>query len=321
MNAFDERNQSNEPSRDPDAAEIELLSAYLEDPSDLDVEQRRRVERALAADPDVRRRFDELDALTAMLGELPDVAAPRSYRLTPKMVGARAPAKVIQPDAWYVRHTDKLRWAAAAVALLFVLTVSADLVVNGFGPSTTNGDDAAQNAVMSGSPEDESARIEAAEASDDDAAAMDAADAPAEEALEEEGSVAEEDADGTEPDAAEPEIAEEAVTDETEAEEEAGDGGAATSAAEAPDASILAVDPTAPEESASGDADAGEGEPGADATAEAEIAALESRDSQTVPRDADSRAIWRAVQFGLILVLAILLGMILILPRWRRPPG
>lgn len=313
MNEFDKHKQPDEPARDPDTVggapfqvDVEVLSAYLEDPAALDADQRQQVEQALASDPDVRRTFDELDALTSTLADMPELSAPRSYRLTPEMVGERVPAKVIQSDVWYLRHMEKVRWAAAAVALLFVLTVSADLVVNGLSPSGTS-DDAAQGEVIpEAAVEDSAAGAESdadRDAAADDSDSVEGADAPGEaqeEAVEEEAA---------------PEELEESDGQASDGDDEAGDS-------DEPDASILAVDPTPTGESAG--LESPESAADVSPTASDDVTAMRADEDNEADTGADGesdRAAWRAVQFGLVLTLAVLLGMILILPRWRRPPN
>ena len=84
----------------------ELLSAYLDD--EVDAGERRLVEQAVAADPDVAWRLESLRATVQLLHELPALALPRSFVLSPAQAGQHAaepvavapsPAPIRQPTA------------------------------------------------------------------------------------------------------------------------------------------------------------------------------------------------------------------------------
>ncbi|MFW6074950.1 MAG: hypothetical protein ACOC9Y_05095 [Chloroflexota bacterium] len=312
----------------------EMLSAYLEDPDDLSPDERELIEYELSENPETQRMFRELDALTVELRNLPQMQSPRSYRVTPAMLGVEEPTRIGQHEVWYMRHMDKIRWAAAAAAILFVVVVTADLLVNGLGPGGSLDDDGADGPVsMSSDDRDDSART------DDDDAAAEMAPEDESEAMEEDAEESDEpdtpvsgdddaaDTDESDESADVPEEAadeeddgagisgvegedttptEEPVKEEGEQEEEG------EQAEETPDAQILGS-PVPDEED---DAALEEGTP---SQGELESAQAES-DAETTTRESDSdRTLWRAAEFSLIVIVAVLLALIIFLPRRAGP--
>ncbi len=93
--------------------ELERLSAYLD--GQLSSRETSQLEARLRADPGLRQALDDLRGTVQMLRGLPEVKAPRSFALTPEMVGP-------------VRHPSLpwLQWATAAATLAFVVVVSWD---------------------------------------------------------------------------------------------------------------------------------------------------------------------------------------------------
>jgi anti-sigma factor RsiW len=84
----------------------ELLSAYLDD--EVDAGERRLLEQAIATDPGVAWRLESLRATVQLLHELPALALPRSFVLSPAQAGQHAaepvaiapsPAPLRQPTA------------------------------------------------------------------------------------------------------------------------------------------------------------------------------------------------------------------------------
>lgn len=309
----------------------ELLSAYLDNPDDLQPETRRRIEQELATNADARRTLHELEAIVNGLQSLPDIAAPRPYHLTPDMVDAPEPVKLRETSAWYVRHSETIRWATAAAAILFIFVFTADLVTNGVGPGSGDGDTA--------DSETEQTTLRSADGGqsggDDASGASEAEMQP----------VPEDDADagGDAAPTATPapvEAEEESAQDSSggaEAQEGAAQDDAAVTSAEADDGEVAEseeppVTLNAPEEAATeaqGEAvpEREESDASGDDEAAADTAATEApADMFTMASEdadegsSDSRTIWRAAEFSLIIVLALLLTIMIILPRLDRMP-
>jgi anti-sigma factor RsiW len=95
--------------------ELEKLSAYLD--GELKPRQARRVEARLQVDPNLQRALRELQAVSRHMRALPQTKLPRSFILTPEMVGA------------HQRRTGYpiLRFATALAAFALVATVGIDL--------------------------------------------------------------------------------------------------------------------------------------------------------------------------------------------------
>lgn len=318
-------------SNDPGPVTVELLSAYLEDPDDLSSGDRELVERELAENADVQRMFRQLDSLTAELGNLPQMEPSRSYRLTPPMLGATEPTRIDHHEAWHMRHMDKVRWAAAAAAILFVLVVTADLMTNGLGMGGSMDDDDSDAGVMMSADDEESARSpdeEAVadgdmadepevleelpeEAADDDAAVDDQADESDEsgDASDDAAGVPEEEADQDDGGGIDGDPGDALATPEPPVEEEQEEQEEADTT---PDAEIFGEpsDDTAQD----GGADA-EGTP---SFGELESAQVEGDTEASATEPEDDRTIWRAIEFSLIIIVAVLLALIIFLPRRHR---
>lgn len=316
----------------------ELLSAYLDIPDELEPETRRRIEQELAANAEARRTLHELEAIVNGLQALPDIAAPRSYHLTPEMVGAPEPVKLQETKAWYVRHSESVRWATAAAAILFIFVFTADLVTNGIGPGDSS--DGANVTSQSGDTADEPAGVRSA---DEGASGGDDADDEAEAEMQpvpEDGAASDSgDAAATATPAP--------VEAEEESAEDAGGGADAQESAPQDDAAVTSAEAggevaeseeetpvtlEAPEEAATeaqGEAvpDRDEADTVSDDDAASDTGATEAQEDMfTVAAEdadeggSDSRTVWRAAEFSLIIVLALLLTIMIILPRLDRMP-
>jgi anti-sigma factor RsiW len=95
--------------------ELEMLSAYLD--GELRPRKARRVEARLKVDPNLQRALRELQVVSQRMRALPQAKLPRSFILTPEMVGA------LQRRTGY----PYLRLATALAAFAFVATVGIDL--------------------------------------------------------------------------------------------------------------------------------------------------------------------------------------------------
>jgi hypothetical protein len=95
--------------------ELEMLSAYLD--GELKPRQVRRIEAKLQVDRNLQRALHELQALSQRMRALPQVKLPRSFILTPEMVGA--PQRRIGYPV--------LRLATALAAFAFVALVGLDI--------------------------------------------------------------------------------------------------------------------------------------------------------------------------------------------------
>lgn len=139
-----------------DHFDAEVLAGYLDRPGDLPHEERVSIETHLATCQACRETLAELRAVIMAMSALPEAAPPRSFALTPEMVGSRAhprpvpaqvrdahePIDVRQTSAWQARQMRAVRWATVAAAVLFVFVLSADIVSNRFDRNTINGDQA-----------------------------------------------------------------------------------------------------------------------------------------------------------------------------------
>ncbi len=107
---------------------LEDLSAYVDgeitDPTELE-----RIERHLGSCDVCRRELDELRAVSELLSELPEIEAPRSFRLSPADV-ASTPESSSEPtpiQPWIMRHQSTFRYAGVAAALLLAVLVTFDV--------------------------------------------------------------------------------------------------------------------------------------------------------------------------------------------------
>lgn len=108
----------------------ERVSAYID--GELSGEDLARFESELADSPELREAIDDERALKGLLrATLPEVAAPRSFALTPEMVGIPLPAA---PRPWFSPGAAKFAQAAAALAIVgFVTLTVVDLTGDGSG--------------------------------------------------------------------------------------------------------------------------------------------------------------------------------------------
>jgi hypothetical protein len=289
------------------------LSAYLDDPSDFELAEQTRLDAYLTT-PEGAARVAEVRLLATGLRDLPQVEPPRSFRLAPEQVGARAPVVLRETPNWYARHGDKLRWATAAAALLFVLVVSADLITHGVTPGSDDMDSAPASS-FSEAPASGGAQAEAT-------ATTSAAQA---EATAGEDTMALMPEDATEEGQPPPEG--------TPGADEAGTEPASGDAAE--DASATQADGESGERNATeGEATpAGEATPVPEGTAQTEQAMLvetedadaanEAGDSERVAQSEpdSSRSSWRIAEFSIVVVLVVLLTLLAILTRLARRRG
>jgi hypothetical protein len=95
--------------------ELEKLSVYLD--GELNPRETRKLEARLQADPSLRRALRELQVITESMRALPQVKLPRSFILSPEMVG------MPQRKGSY----PILRLATALAAFAFVVLVGADV--------------------------------------------------------------------------------------------------------------------------------------------------------------------------------------------------
>lgn len=103
-------------TKQPDRRDMERLSAYLD--GMLDARDARKLEERLKTDADLRKQLAELRMTVQALRTLPDVRLPRSFTLTPEMVGMRR-----QGNPYLV-----MRAAAAFAVLALVITVGFDVL-------------------------------------------------------------------------------------------------------------------------------------------------------------------------------------------------
>lgn len=101
----------------PSFRDIERLSAHLD--GKLSRAEVARLERRLAADPELHAALDDLRTARAVLRRTPQRRAPRNFTLTPKMAGIKPPLP---------RSVPALGWASAVAALLFIFTLGTNLV-------------------------------------------------------------------------------------------------------------------------------------------------------------------------------------------------
>ena len=104
---------------------FDLLSGLLDDM--LTPAERIQAEQLLATDPEAQVMYAQLQAMRAMLRDMPPVPLPRSFTLDPAKHARRAP--------WW----GLLRWGSLATALVLVVAVGLGALLNGGGPtSATN---------------------------------------------------------------------------------------------------------------------------------------------------------------------------------------
>ena len=94
----------------------EILSAYMD--GQLSSGKRAQLEARMQANPELRAALDELAQTRAMLRSLPRLKAPRSFRLTPEMVGQKQPRRMY----------PYFQFASAISSLLLVLVLLGDFL-------------------------------------------------------------------------------------------------------------------------------------------------------------------------------------------------
>ena len=270
-----------------DQPTMALISAYVDDRESLTGDEIERVQRLIDENDEARRAYREIQVITGELAHLGQLEAPRSYHLNAEMVGAPEPIALQSTAAWYERHAMTVRWATAAAAVLFVFVLGADLVLNGAfsDPEGVSTFETDQADLSSRNGDDDAGEDEAVEESDDDAAG-DAADgdAPASALVPESGS------------------------DDDSADEEAGDSGE-------PETTV-----TDDFEAATGpDADDGDSA-GGSSMMQDDVLAFDAGEDASGDGD---RRLWRIAEFGLVLILGLLITTMIVLPRLsgdgRRP--
>ncbi|MGA9191735.1 MAG: hypothetical protein WBZ24_08390 [Anaerolineales bacterium] len=96
--------------------DLEQLSAYLD--GELKPSEAAEIEARLKAEPELQRSLSQLRWMSDNLKRLPTLRAPRSYRLTPEMVGQRT-------GSW---RLPALRLATAVMALALVAVIGLDFL-------------------------------------------------------------------------------------------------------------------------------------------------------------------------------------------------
>lgn len=112
---------------------VEILSEYLDQAPELVQAERDAIDRHLIGCEQCRRALNELQLMVRTLGSLPEMSAPRSFALRPEALGPEPAAPIVLQESaqWHERHAGKVRWATAVAAMLFVFVISADLLTNG----------------------------------------------------------------------------------------------------------------------------------------------------------------------------------------------
>ena len=295
------RNQSHDGhSGPPDGIHpaVEILSEYLDQAPELAQAERDAIDGHLIGCEQCQRVLNELQLMVRTLGSLPELEAPRSFALRPEALEPattpeRAAPVVLQESAqWHARHAGKVRWATAVAAMLFVFVISADLVTNGL----RGADD---DAASSGSSQMEVMR--ATEATP--AAANAEAEAPEAEIEPATGAAAD-----VTP-AADEDVPESEASAESSAEDAVPDSDDSTAAEDEPEVGTF----MAPSEEAETRDDAG----GQDTLA-MEQETISDEPASEAPTGGDSGQLrWRAAEVSLALVLAILLAVMIGLPKQR----
>lgn len=135
----------------------EILSEYLDQAPELAQAERDAIDHHLIGCEQCQRVLNELQLMVRTLGSLPETKAPRSFALRPEALEpAKTPKRpapvVLQESAqWHERHAAKVRWATAVAAMLFVFVISADLVTNGVRGADDSAPGVAQPEMMQSS--------------------------------------------------------------------------------------------------------------------------------------------------------------------------
>lgn len=271
---------------------VEIMSEYLDRSPELTQAEREAIDRHLGDCEQCQRVLAELQLMVRTLGSLPEMEAPRSFTLRPEAAqAAMAPERpapvVLQESAqWHARHAGKVRWATAVAAVLFVFVVSADLMTNSLRgiDDSAPGNGGEQMEVMrsvSATPADEGTGADGS-----DAARESADEVPAS-------------------DEAVPESEDSAVSNADEEVPESTDSPAADDESET--GTFMVPD----EDTAGADEDAGDQQA---LTMEEEAISDEPASDPQAGGDS-SRSLWRIAQVSLALVLALLLTVMIGLPR------
>lgn len=174
---------------------VEDLSAYA-DGAYLSASERAAIEQHLASCERCREELESVQAVSALLSDLPEPELPRSFRLSPEDVEP-APADPVPFQPWIVRHQSLFRYAGLAAALLLAVIVTIDLLPGETDDTeetvtmmdepaadvTDDPEEAADSPGTMGVEEDEEVAVpESAPEMEQDAVEDEAAEAPQEEA-------------------------------------------------------------------------------------------------------------------------------------------
>lgn len=264
---------------------VEELSEYLDATPRERTANWQSIEGHLQSCPACRAVLNDLHVMVQMLQSLPEIEAPQRYAVPlatdgPAMEPAASePIRLQETPQWHIRHAAKVRWATAVAAMLFVFVLSADLVTNGLRPGVSNDNDMAPMMTSGEAEMDQSS--------------MSVPTAAAASELEQDEAEEEESAD-------EP-PADQGYQDEMPAEESESFG---------------ATDDSAEDSARMSDGDEATGEETVSAlSVELEELPAEA-ESETQTRQVDSDRInWRIAQVSLAIVLALLLAVLVGLPR------
>lgn len=276
---------------------VERLSEYLDASDDPGTSEREAINRHLTSCQECQTALADLQLMTRTLGALPEREAPRSFAITRDMLQPaktpEAPQPVVLQESaqWHARNAARIRWATAVAAMLFVFVISADLLTNGLSGVGTISDDAA-----------------------DDITSMNFEDQP-------EGSLGASAGDEPEPiptTAAAQEAQVEEATEEEEAQVES-----------APPADAPENDPVPESDESEGSGEISDSMPASDDDAEDSDEAMSVRSMQPEDGSEDLAAEvaetssdsthmrWRIAEVSLALVLALLLAVMIGLPKQR----
>ncbi len=269
---------------------VEELSEYLDATPRERTANWQTIEGHLQSCAACRAVLNDLQVMVQMLQSLPEIEAPQSYAVPVATDGpatqpaASEPIQLQETPQWHIRHAAKVRWATAVAAALFVFVLSADLITNELRPgmSGSDNDDAPASVMTSSDDAGETLRSvpTAAAASD----------------LEQEEAEVEEEESADAPESGEhyQEAPPDAESESADVPEEQSDDSA---------------------RAADGDEAAGEDEEFSTMAIEMEDQADEAEgDTQTRQVDSD-RINWRIAQVSLAIILALLLAVLVGLPR------
>ena len=282
--------------------DVEQLSAYLDEPSGIDGIDREAIAGHLATCQTCSEVLADLQMMVQTLGTLPEREAPRSFALSRDMlelVKTPAPGEpvILQESAqWHARHAGKVRWATAVAAMLFVFVISADLVTNGLRGTSDSADDdvATLNQSSNGEAEESLGALSAEDPAQIPTVAV-AEEAPQEESEESAPPAADEYADdmADTPESAEVPESDEAGDDDGEETAMRLEGEEEQAEEDAGDTSMYSV--------------------------EEEAISDESASKNSSPETDSSQTYWRIAQVSLALILALLLAVMIGLPKQRGP--